>query len=115
MEQISYNLLFRWFVGLGIDEPLWVAITFTKNRERLLRIDMPRHFFQAVVSQAQAAGLMSDEHFTVDGTFLEAWASQKNFKPKEGSVVTTRTRAVVVAMSQWTSRARSAATTPMLK
>lgn len=85
VEQISYNLLFRWFVGLGMDEPVWVATTFTKNRERLLTNEVSRHFFQAVVSQAQTAGLMSDEHFTVDGTFLEAWASQKSFKPKDGS------------------------------
>lgn len=85
MEQICYNLLFRWFVGLGMDDEVWVPTTFTKNRERLLTNEVSRHFFQAVVSQAHSAGLMSDEHFTVDGTFLEAWASQKSFKPKDGS------------------------------
>ncbi len=84
-EQIRYNLLFRWFVGLGMDEAVWDATTFGKNRDRLLEHEISHHFFQAVVAQAQAAGLMSDEHFTVDGTFLEAWASQKSFKPKDGS------------------------------
>ncbi len=85
VEQIRYNLLFRWFIGLGMDEAVWDATTFGKNRDRLLEHEISRHFFQAVVAQAQAAGLMSDEHFTVDGTFLEAWASQKSFKPKDGS------------------------------
>lgn len=85
VEQIRYNLLFRWFIGLGMDEAVWDATTFSKNRDRLLAHEVSRHFFQAVVGQAQTAGLMSDEHFTVDGTFLEAWASQKSFKPKDGS------------------------------
>jgi transposase len=85
VEQIRYNLLFRWFIGLDIDAAVWDATTFTKNRDRLLEHEVSHHFFQAVVRQAQEAGLMSDEHFTVDGTFLEAWASQKSFKPKDGS------------------------------
>lgn len=85
VEQIRYNLLFRWFIGLGMDEAVWDATTFSKNRDRLLEHEVSRHFFQAVVRQAQQAGLMSDEHFTVDGTFLEAWASHKSFKPKDGS------------------------------
>lgn len=82
MEQLEYNLLFRWFVGLGMDDPVWDATTFTKNRDRLLRGDVAAAFFQAVLRQAEAAGLLSDEHFTVDGTVLEAWASQKSFRPK---------------------------------
>ena len=85
VEQIRYNLLFRWFIGLGMDDAVWDASSFSKNRDRLLEHEVSRHFFAAVVGQAQAAGLMSDEHFTVDGTFLEAWASQKSFKPKDGS------------------------------
>jgi len=82
MEQLDYNLLFRWFVGLGIDEPVWDPTTFTKNRDRLLDHDIARRFFEEVLSQARAAHLLSDEHFTVDGTFIEAWASQKSFQPK---------------------------------
>lgn len=85
VEQIRYNLLFRWFIGLGMDEAVWDQTTYSKNRDRLLEHEVSRHFLAAVVSQARSAGLMSDEHFTVDGTFLEAWASQKSFKPKDGS------------------------------
>jgi IS5 family transposase len=85
MEQIEYNLLFRWFIGLGMDDAVWDATTFSKNRERLLEGEIAHRFFAAVVAQARSADLMSDEHFTVDGTFLEAWASQKSFKPKDGS------------------------------
>jgi transposase len=85
VEEIRYNLLFRWFIGLGVDDEVWHATTFTQNRDRLLESDVSHEFFAAVVSQARAAGLMSDEHFTVDGTFLEAWASQKSFKAKDGS------------------------------
>lgn len=85
VEQIRYNLLFRWFIGLGMDDAVWHATTFTQNRDRLLDSDIAHHFFASVVNQAKDAGLMSDEHFTVDGTFLEAWASQKSFKPKDGS------------------------------
>jgi len=83
MEQLDYNLLFRWFVGLEMDEPIWAPTVFTKNRDRLLNQEIARSFFQRVVDRAQ--GLMSDEHFTVDGTLIEAWASQKSFQPKDGS------------------------------
>lgn len=83
VEQIDYNLLFRWFVGLGIDDPVWVPTTFTKNRDRLLKGNVAHEFFAAVLKQARARGLVSDEHFTVDGTLLEAWASQKSFRPKD--------------------------------
>ncbi len=82
MEQLDYNLLFRWFVGMEMDEPIWAVTVFTKNRDRLLNQDIARSFFRRVVDRAQ--GLMSDEHFTVDGTLIEAWASQKSFQRKDG-------------------------------
>jgi transposase len=82
MEQLEYNLLFRWFVGLGMNEGVWNHAVFSKNRERLLAGDVAREFFQAVVEQARTMRLLSDEHFTVDGTLIEAWASQKSFRPK---------------------------------
>ncbi|HET7741723.1 MAG TPA: IS5 family transposase [Mycobacterium sp.] len=83
MEQLDYNLLFRWFVGLGIDDPVWSATTFTKNRDRLLEGDVAAAFFDAVLLHADTARLLSDEHFTVDGTLLEAWASQKSFRRRD--------------------------------
>jgi len=82
MEQLDYNLLFRWFVGLSMDDPVWDATVFTKNRERLLRGDIARAFFERVLAQAQAQRLLSTEHFTVDGTLIEAWAGLKSFKRK---------------------------------
>jgi len=85
MEQLDYNLLFRWFVGLGVDDPVWHPTTFTQNRERLLGQDISRKFFDQVLGQAREAGLLSSEHFTVDGTFIEAWAGQKSFRRKDGS------------------------------
>ena len=84
VEQLRYNLLFRWFVGLGLNEEVWHATVFTKNRDRLLAGEVAREFFAAVVRQARQRGLMSSEHFSVDGTMLEAWASQKSFRPKQG-------------------------------
>jgi transposase len=84
MEQLDYNLLFRWFVGLEIDEKVWTPTVFTKNRDRLLRGEIHQAFFDAIVEQAEALGLLSQEHFTVDGTLIEAWASQKSFRPKDG-------------------------------
>jgi transposase len=83
MEEMDYNLLFRWFVGLNADEEVWDATTFTKNRDRLLEADVAKEFLVVVVEQARAKGLTSDEHFTVDGTLLEAWASLKSFRPKD--------------------------------
>ena len=82
MEQLDYNLLFRWFVGLNVDEPVWDASTFSKNRDRLLEAEVAREFFWQVWEQAWEAGLVSDEHFTVDGTLIEAWASLKSFQRK---------------------------------
>ncbi|QYU70810.1 IS5 family transposase [Leptolyngbya sp. 15MV] len=82
MEQLDYNLLFRWFVGLAMDAPVWDASTFSKNRERLLSGDVAQRFLAAVVAQPRVAALMSDEHFSVDGTLIQAWASHKSFRPK---------------------------------
>jgi transposase len=83
MEDIDYSILFRWLVGLGMDEEIWSPTTFSKNRDRLLEGDVSAAFFDAVVDQARQAGVLSDEHFTVDGTLLEAWASLKSFRPHE--------------------------------
>jgi transposase len=82
MEQINYNLLFRWFVGLEMDEPVWNHAVFSKNRERLLNQEVAQEFFGRVLAEAKPH--LSDEHFTVDGTLIEAWASQKSFQKKEG-------------------------------
>src|SRR5246127_3431781 len=83
MEEIDYSVLFRWFVGTNLDEPVWDVTVFTKNRNRLLEGDVAREFLGEVVKQAQAQGLTSDEHFTVDGTLIEAWASLKSFRRKD--------------------------------
>jgi transposase len=80
MEQLEYNLLFRWFVGLNMDDPVWDPTVFSKNRDRLLAADVAALFFQQVLAEAKARDLVSDEHFTVDGTLLEAWASLKSLK-----------------------------------
>src|SRR6202050_2349517 len=83
MEQLDYNLLYRWFVGLNMDDPIWNVTVFTKNRERLLKGDIAQAFFQQVLEQARAQSLLSEEHFTVDGTLIEAWAGQKSFQRKD--------------------------------
>lgn len=85
MEQIGYNLLFRWFVGLAMDAPVWDATTFSKNRDRLLDGDVAQRLLAAVVAQPRVRALMSDEHFSVDGTLIQAWASYKSFQPKPGA------------------------------
>jgi transposase len=85
MEQMQYNLLFRWFVGLGIDDPVWVPTVFTKNRDRLLNTDIARQFLAAILAHKDVAPLLSDEHFSVDGTLIKAWASMKSFQPKAGA------------------------------
>ena len=85
MEQLDYNLLFRWFVGMNIDDPVWDVTVFTKNRERLLAADVAKTLFAEVLEQARSRDLLSTEHFTVDGTLIEAWASHKSFKPKDGA------------------------------
>jgi transposase len=111
IEQLQYNLLFRWFVGLNMDEPVWVATVFTKNRDRLLEGEVASLFFCGVLAQARAADLLSDEHFSVDGTLIEAWVGQKSFQRKDHSEKpppddpgTTR---------RWTFTARGAATKRM--
>ena len=83
IEEIDYSMLFRWFVGMNLDEPVWDVTVFTKNRNRLLEGDVAREFLCEVIAQAQHKGLTSDEHFTVDGTLLEAWASLKSFQRKD--------------------------------
>lgn len=85
MEQINYNLLFRWFCGLSPDSPVWDATTFTKNRERLQQSDVFEKFMTALLRHPKVEPLLSNEHFSVDGTLIEAWASHKSFKPKDGS------------------------------
>jgi len=82
MEELEYSILYRWFVGLSLDDPVWDATTFTKNRDRLLDGDIADAFFGEVLAAIKQDGLLSDEHFTVDGTLLEAWASHKSFKPR---------------------------------
>src|SRR5438046_10568551 len=82
MEEIDYSVLYRWFVGLSMDDPIWSPTTFSKNRDRLLEGDIASAFFDAVLAQARNAGLLSDEHFTVDGTLLEAWAGLRSFRAK---------------------------------
>jgi IS5 family transposase len=85
MEQLDYNLLFRWFVGLAMDAPVWDATVFSKNRDRLIDGDIAARFLGAVLNQARVRALLSHEHFSVDGTLIEAWASMKSFRPKDGS------------------------------
>jgi transposase len=89
IEQLEYNILFRWFVGLSMDDPVWDHSVFSKNRERLLNTDVATAFFVSIRQQAEEARLLSDEHFTVDGTLIEAWASLKSFRPKDDKVPPT--------------------------
>jgi transposase len=83
MERVEFDLLFRWFVGLGMDDPVWDHSTFSKNRDRLLEGEVAAKFLTAVLAQPRVRRLLSSEHFSVDGTLIEAWASMKSFKPKE--------------------------------
>jgi transposase len=85
MEQLDYNLLYRWFVGLGVDDPVWVPTVFTKNRDRLLDAEVARKFLAALLNHEKVRRLLSDEHFSVDGTQIQAWASMKSFRAKDGS------------------------------
>jgi len=84
MERLEFDLLFRWFVGLGIDDPVWDATSFTKNRERVLSEAIARAFLSALLADPRVKRLLSHEHFTVDGTLLKAWASMKSFRRKDG-------------------------------
>jgi transposase len=85
MEQLTYNVLFRWFVGLSIEAPVWDATVFIKNRDRLLEGDIAHRFLQAILADPQVKRLLSNEHVSVDGTLIEAWASMKSFRPRDGS------------------------------
>jgi transposase len=85
MEQLDYNLLYRWFVGLGVDEPVWVQTVFTKNRDRLLEAEVAHKFLAELLNHKEVRGLLSNEHFSVDGTQIAAWASMKSFRAKDGS------------------------------
>jgi len=84
MEQLDYNLLFRWFVGLSLDAVVWDVTVFTKNREQLIAGDIAAQFMAAVLGQERVKALLSDDHFSVDGTLIEAWASMNSFRPKDG-------------------------------
>ncbi len=85
MEQLDFNLLFRWFVGLGVDDPVWDASTFSKNRDRLLDGSVAAAFLSAVLAIPRVKRLLSQDHFSVDGTLIQAWASMKSFRPKDGT------------------------------
>jgi transposase len=117
MEQLDYNLLFRWFVGLSLDAAVWDVTVFTKNRQRLIEGDIARKFMAAVLSQSSVKALLSDDHFSVDGTLIEAWASIKSFAPRTAAA----SRRHLAATANSISTVRSAATrrtprprTPML-
>lgn len=107
MEQIRYNLLFRWFVGLAIDDMVWDHSVFAKNRERLLEHQVVEAFFYETLKRADQAGLLSKEHFSVDGTLIQAWASHKSFRPKDGSDDQTPSGPGKNAQADWKGRARS--------
>ena len=111
MERLDYDLLFRWFVGLGVDDAVWDHSVFSKNRDRLLEGDIAAKFLAAVLAQPKVKRLLSSDHFSVDGTLIEAWASMKSFKPKDGSGEPPAQGGGRNA--ERTSMARSARTTPM--
>lgn len=106
-EQLRYNLLFRWFVGLALDDPIWDHSTFSKNRDRLLAHQVAEAFFSEVLQLANAQGLLSKEHFSVDGTLIQAWASQKSFRPKDGSDDQDPGPGGRNAQANWKGRSRS--------
>ena len=111
LEQLDYNLLFRWFVGLGVDDPVWDVTVFTKNRDRLLEGEVAGRFLRAVLDQPKIKALLSDEHFSVDGTLIQAWASMKSCRPWTARA----SRRALAAMAGATSTARSAAMRPTLR
>jgi hypothetical protein len=110
-EQLDYNLLFRWFLELNWDEPAFDHSTFSRNRARLLEHDVAGEFFRTVVAEARELRLTSDEHFTVDGTRIEAWASLKSFRPR-GEKPSDRTPPDDPGIRVWTSTASGARTRP---
>jgi transposase len=101
MEQLDYNLLLRWFVGLNMDDPIWDVTVFSKNRERLLEADVARAFFEEVGQLAREKGLLSDEHFTVDGTLIEAWAGQKSFEPRQPADTPPPAATLTLGIRRW--------------
>ena len=109
MEQLDYNLLYRWFVGLSMDDSVWDHSVFSKNRDRLLNTGTVAVFFSSIRDQAKQKGLISDEHFTVDGTLLEAWASMKSFRPKDDD----STNDGPAATQLWILQIRNEPTIPM--
>ena len=111
MEQLEYNLLFRWFVGLSANEPVWHPAVFTKNRDRLLEGAVAEEFFSVIVNQARQKRLLSDEHFTVDGTLVEAWAGQKSVQvKKEGGTPSPPSSGAAAAIPRSTSTSKSGPT-----
>jgi transposase len=115
MERLAFDLLFRWFAGLGIDDPVWDHSTFSKNRDRLLDGDLAARFMAAVLNQPKVRCLLSNEHFSVDGTLIEAWASMKSFQPRDdGGAGGDRTLPASTGPTpRWTSAASDGATTAM--
>jgi transposase len=107
MEQMRYNLLFRWFVGIAIDDTVWDHSVFSKNRDRLLEHDVIESFFTEVMALADKRNLLSKEHFSVDGTLIQAWASQKSFRPKDGSDDQAPSGGGRNAQADWKGRPRS--------
>jgi len=107
VEQLRYNLLFRWFVGLAIDDEIWNHSVFSKNRDRLLAHAVVESFFTEVMALADQKGLLSKEHFSVDGTLIQAWASQKSFRPKDGSDDQTPSGGGRNAQADWKGKPRS--------
>ena len=105
MEQLQYNLLFRWFVGLSLDDEIWDETVFTKNRERLIEEDIANKFMAAVRNQEAVKGLLSNDHFSVDGTLIEAWASMKSFVAKTAAA-SRRRRAAIACPGESRGRAR---------
>jgi len=109
LEQLDYNLLFRWFVGLNTDDPVWDATVFSKNRERLLKGAVAQAFFEQILKLARQQDLLSDERFPVDGTLIEAWPGRRVFRRK---TLRQGRRPRIRATRRWTSTGRSAATRP---
>jgi transposase len=107
VEQLRYNLLFRWFVGLAIDDAVWDHSVFSKNRDRLLEHAVVEAFFTEIMQLADAKGLLSKEHFSVDGTLIQAWASHKSFRPKDGSDDQTPSGPGRNAQADWKGKARA--------
>ncbi len=117
MERLEYDLLFRWFVDIGIDDPAWDHSVFSKNRDRLLDGDIAAKFLGAILSQPKVKRLLSTDHFSVDGTLIEAWASMKSFKPKDGprAIMANHHQIAAVGMRKQTSTAKGVPTRRMLQ